>query len=125
MPRTIAIGDIHGCDLALEAILNAIGPTAEDVIITLGDVVDRGANSRRVVELLLDLAQRCQHVGIMGNHEEMMLKVVAGREPPACRSGASASAHSRTSRRTRTRARSRPMSRSPVPPGATRSVSSI
>jgi serine/threonine protein phosphatase 1 len=82
MPRTIAIGDIHGCDLALDAILNAIEPTPEDVIITLGDVVDRGSNSRRVVELLLDLAQRCQYVGLMGNHEEMMLKVVAGREPP-------------------------------------------
>jgi len=82
MPRTIAIGDIHGCDQALETVLTAIAPTPDDTIITLGDVVDRGPNSKRVIELLLDLATRCRFVGIMGNHEEMMLKVVVGREPP-------------------------------------------
>jgi serine/threonine protein phosphatase 1 len=82
MPRTIAIGDIHGCDRALEAVLAAIAPTAEDTLITLGDVVDRGPGSKRVVELLLELSTRCQFLGIMGNHEEMMLKVVADRQPP-------------------------------------------
>jgi serine/threonine protein phosphatase 1 len=82
MPRTIAIGDIHGCDLALEAILNAIAPTPEDVIITLGDVVDRGPNTRRVVDLLLDLKRRCNYIGLMGNHEEMMLNVVVQKEAP-------------------------------------------
>jgi serine/threonine protein phosphatase 1 len=82
MPRTIAIGDIHGCDRALDALLTAIAPTSEDLIITLGDVVDRGPGSRQVVELLLQLPNRCQFLGIMGNHEEMMLKVVADRQPP-------------------------------------------
>lgn len=82
MPRTIAIGDIHGCDLALEAVLGAIAPAPEDLIITLGDVVDRGPNSKRVIELLIELAGRCRYVGLLGNHEEMMLKVIADREPP-------------------------------------------
>lgn len=82
MPRTIAIGDIHGCDLALESVLNAISPTADDTIITLGDIVDRGPNSKRVIELLLGLQQRTQYIGILGNHEEMMLRVVVERQSP-------------------------------------------
>ncbi len=82
MPRTIAIGDIHGCDMALEAILNAIAPAPEDFIITLGDVVDRGPNTRRTIDLLIELSQRCRYLGILGNHEEMMLRVVIDREPP-------------------------------------------
>jgi serine/threonine protein phosphatase 1 len=35
--RTIAIGDIHGCSRALAALLGAIVPTRNDVIVTLGD----------------------------------------------------------------------------------------
>ena len=44
--RTIAIGDIHGCSAALRAIVEAIQPTADDTIVTLGDYVDRGPDSR-------------------------------------------------------------------------------
>ncbi|MCH7990406.1 MAG: metallophosphoesterase, partial [Planctomycetes bacterium] len=40
MPRTIAIGDIHGCSDALRSILQAIDPKPEDTIICLGDYVD-------------------------------------------------------------------------------------
>lgn len=82
MPRTIAIGDIHGCDRALETVLRTVAPAADDVIITLGDVVDRGPNSKRVIELLLELQKSSRYLGILGNHEEMMLKVVAERQSP-------------------------------------------
>jgi len=40
MPRTIALGDIHGCSDALAAVLSAIYPRSEDTIICLGDYVD-------------------------------------------------------------------------------------
>jgi serine/threonine protein phosphatase 1 len=82
MPRTIAIGDIHGCDTALETLLGTIQPQPDDLVITLGDVVDRGPNTRRVIEMLLDLRRRCRFVGIQGNHEEMMLRVVAEGHSP-------------------------------------------
>ncbi len=36
-PRTIAIGDVHGCSRALETLLATIGPRPDDVIVTLGD----------------------------------------------------------------------------------------
>ncbi|MAT73173.1 MAG: serine/threonine protein phosphatase [Planctomycetaceae bacterium] len=82
MPRTIAIGDIHGCSQALAALLDAIDPQPDDHLITLGDVVDRGPGSRQAVDLLLDVQTRCRLTPILGNHEEMMLDVVAhGRSP--------------------------------------------
>lgn len=75
--RTIAIGDIHGCATALAALLEAIAPRPEDVIVTLGDYVDRGPDSRGVIEQLIDLSKRCTLVPILGNHEEMLLRALA------------------------------------------------
>lgn len=80
--RTIAIGDIHGCSKALEALLNAIQPTSSDTIITLGDYVDRGSDSKGVIERLIALEKECQLIPLLGNHEEMMLEVVRDGAPP-------------------------------------------
>jgi serine/threonine protein phosphatase 1 len=74
--RTIAIGDIHGCAAALESVLQAIGPSADDTIITLGDHVDRGPNSRRVLEVLLELRGQCRLIPLCGNHELLMLRAL-------------------------------------------------
>jgi serine/threonine protein phosphatase 1 len=71
--RTLAIGDIHGCDIALETLLNCVQPTTDDTVIILGDIVDRGPDTRRCIDLLLDMEDTCQLVFLMGNHEEMML----------------------------------------------------
>jgi serine/threonine protein phosphatase 1 len=71
--RTLAIGDIHGCDVALEKLLQALSLAPEDTVIILGDVIDRGPGSKRVVERLLQLAHECRLVFILGNHEEMLL----------------------------------------------------
>lgn len=80
--RTIAIGDIHGCHVALEKIIEAIEPTAEDEIVCLGDVIDRGPGTRQSIEQLLQLQQQCRLVFILGNHEEMMLDVADGYAAP-------------------------------------------
>jgi hypothetical protein len=45
-PRTIAIGDLHGCSIAMAAIINLVDPLPDDTIITLGDYVDRGWTRR-------------------------------------------------------------------------------
>jgi serine/threonine protein phosphatase 1 len=78
MSRTIAIGDIHGCALALRALLDAISPLDNDTILTLGDYVDRGPDSRGVVDQLLALQPHCRLVPLLGNHEIMMLSVLRG-----------------------------------------------
>lgn len=77
--RTIAIGDIHGCVLALEAILESIQPQPDDRLVFLGDYVDRGPDSRGVIELVMATAYRCRIVPLLGNHELML---VAARESP-------------------------------------------
>ena len=76
--RTLAIGDIHGCDVALEVLLSRLDLTADDTLIVLGDVVDRGPNTKRSVELLLQARKSCRLVFITGNHEQMMLSAVKG-----------------------------------------------
>jgi serine/threonine protein phosphatase 1 len=74
--RTIAIGDIHGCFQALATLLEAIHPAADDRLIVLGDFVDRGPDSRAVIERLLDLQHHCQLVTLLGNHELMLLRAL-------------------------------------------------
>lgn len=71
--RTIAIGDIHGCPDALSAVIDAIAPRRDDTIITLGDYIDRGPNSRGVLERVIALAGRCRLIPLLGNHEEALL----------------------------------------------------
>ena len=78
-PRTIAIGDIHGCLAALDTLLAAVRPTTDDTLVVLGDFVDRGPHSRGVLDRLLELERRCHLVPVLGNHDEMMLQVYDGR----------------------------------------------
>ena len=66
MPRTIAIGDIHGCRAELEDLLSKISPAGDDRIIFLGDLVNRGPDSAEVLELVRGLKNR---IALLGNHE--------------------------------------------------------
>ena len=74
--RLIAIGDIHGCRAALDALLDEIAPGSSDTFVTLGDYVDRGPDSRGVIDALIDLGRHTNLVSLQGNHEEMMLDVI-------------------------------------------------
>ena len=40
--RTVAVGDVHGCRRALETLLAAVSPRPDDLVVTVGDYVDRG-----------------------------------------------------------------------------------
>jgi len=88
--RIYAVGDIHGHLVALERILAAIAEDAvraradgvEPVLIFLGDYVDRGAESRRVLDRLSDGALggvECRF--LLGNHEAVLLDFL--HEPAA------------------------------------------
>ena len=74
--RLIAIGDIHGCNIALRALIEAIEPMPDDTIVVLGDVIDWGPDSRDCVQQLIDLSGRCQVIPILGNHEELLLQAL-------------------------------------------------
>jgi serine/threonine protein phosphatase 1 len=77
--RLFAIGDIHGCSTALRTLIEAIGPRPEDTIVTLGDYIDWGPDSRGVIDLLIDLSGRSNLVPLLGNHEEMLLTVMESK----------------------------------------------
>ncbi len=78
--RLIAIGDIHGCGDALRALLAAIDPQHDDTIVVLGDVIDYGPHTDRVIEQLIELAGRCRLILLKGNHEEMLFGALLGRD---------------------------------------------
>lgn len=80
-PRTIAIGDMHGCAKALEALLDLVRPRPDDLVVTLGDYVDRGPDSRGVLDRLIALDAQCRLVPILGNHDQMLLDVRSGTHP--------------------------------------------
>ena len=73
--RLFAIGDVHGCADELKRLLDALPLGANDTIVFVGDYIDRGHDSRGVIEHLL--AWRAQTparaVFLKGNHEDMAL----------------------------------------------------
>ncbi|MCC5025175.1 MAG: metallophosphoesterase [Candidatus Synoicihabitans palmerolidicus] len=68
--RIIAIGDIHGCHEEFLALLTRLAPTSDDQIIILGDLLNRGPDSLRV----LDIAREVKALTLMGNHELRLLE---------------------------------------------------
>ena len=76
--RIIALGDIHGCSKALATLVEAIQPTELDTLVFLGDYIDRGPDSRGVLDQIIALSQSCTVVPLLGNHEEMLLAALAG-----------------------------------------------
>jgi serine/threonine protein phosphatase 1 len=72
MPRTIAIGDIHGYLGALTALVEFAGVRADDRLVTLGDYVDRGPDSAGVLDWLIEWFEAGQLVPLLGNHDQMM-----------------------------------------------------
>jgi serine/threonine protein phosphatase 1 len=79
-----AVGDIHGCLDRLEMLLDEVQPDLEqDVLLFVGDYIDRGPASRGVVDYVLKLQQRYprEHlVCLKGNHEAMFLDFLQGWE---------------------------------------------
>ena len=68
-----AIGDIHGCVNELRALLNLLPLTPESTVVFLGDYIDRGGNSKGVIDTIIELRGHCRVVTLKGNHEAMFL----------------------------------------------------
>lgn len=79
--RHLAIGDIHGCFQALTTLIDYVRPSDNDVVITLGDYVDRGPNTAAVLDWLINYQTTRKLVALRGNHEIMMLAARDGEEP--------------------------------------------
>ena len=80
--RLIAFGDIHGQREKLACLLDQVRPTRTDHLVFLGDYIDRGPDSRGVVDLLIELAGDFpQTVFLRGNHEQMLLDAAKTEAP--------------------------------------------
>jgi len=62
----------------LETLLAGVAPGPNDTLVLLGDYVDRGPESRGVLDRLLVLQRQCDLVPLLGNHDELMLQVCVG-----------------------------------------------
>lgn len=69
------IPDIHGYAKTLQALLEQIRPVKTDHLIFLGDYIDRGPDSKGVIDYIMNLQkQGYKTTTLIGNHEEFLLK---------------------------------------------------
>lgn len=83
--RAYVIGDVHGCLDLLDRLLADIAadhrarPPAKGLLVLLGDLIDRGPASRGVLKRLREFDwPDFRLVGLAGNHEEVLLRILAG-----------------------------------------------
>jgi serine/threonine protein phosphatase 1 len=77
--RTFAIGDIHGDLQALETLFKRLPTlTEDDTIVFLGDYIDRGPNSKGVVEWVREFTKKSptHTICLRGNHEDAWIQVI-------------------------------------------------
>lgn len=80
---TYAIGDIHGCREKLVTLIRSLRKPRQgvgvgrlehdDTLVFVGDYIDRGPDSKGVIDALLQLSEYQKCIFLMGNHEDMML----------------------------------------------------
>jgi calcineurin-like phosphoesterase family protein len=74
--RRFVIGDVHGCAATLRRLVDdTLRPFPRDRIYLLGDLIDRGPDSKGVLDFIFELLERGLSVSsVRGNHEEMCLQ---------------------------------------------------
>lgn len=73
MGRIIGISDIHGEYEKLCSTLDCVNPQKDDIIVFMGDYIDRGAKSKEVVEHIIAMKSVCECVYLKGSHEYAMM----------------------------------------------------
>ena len=64
--RTIFIGDVHGCIDELLELMERLAPTPEDRVIFVGDIINKGPDTKGVVEYVYGKGYEC----VLGNNEQ-------------------------------------------------------
>ena len=80
--KTFIIGDIHGCLDMLKRLIDKIPwRPGQDALIFIGDCIDRGDNSKGVVDCIIDLIRNYPYVScLLGNHEAMLLDYLSWKK---------------------------------------------
>lgn len=72
--RKIAVSDIHGCLLSFESLLDKVAFSTSDELFLLGDYIDRGPDSRKTLDLILQLRHNGYQVHCLaGNHDHALI----------------------------------------------------
>jgi serine/threonine protein phosphatase 1 len=75
--RRIFVGDVHGHYDGLMSLMEAISPNSDDQVYFLGDLIDRGPQSCKVVEFVM----KHSYKALLGNHEQLLVEAVPDLEP--------------------------------------------
>jgi serine/threonine protein phosphatase 1 len=79
--RQFVIGDVHGCNVSLLALLKQLDLKIEDELYFLGDYIDRGPDSKGVFDTIFGLQEAGHKVEcLLGNHEAMLLGALSGNK---------------------------------------------
>lgn len=70
-PRTVIVGDVHGCSEELEELIEQVGYRPQDCWVFVGDLIARGPDTRGVLRLVRSLGAQV----VLGNHEQRLLEV--------------------------------------------------
>lgn len=77
--RLLAIGDVHGHAVALDALLSAVQPDPGDCLVFLGDYVHRGPDTKSVLDCLIRIDATLNAVFLRGNHDAVLLQAWQGK----------------------------------------------
>ena len=83
MSKIIVVGDIHGCLRPFERLLEKLPLNWKtDTLVLLGDYIDRGPDSRGVLDLVMELKRKhgSRVIPLLGNHEWMFLRYLSGKD---------------------------------------------
>ena len=80
--KIFVIGDIHGCLDMLNRLMDKIPWRPDkDLLVFLGDYIDRGEHNKEVVDYIIALKRCASYVDcLLGNHDAMFLKYLTGRD---------------------------------------------
>jgi serine/threonine protein phosphatase 1 len=78
--KYIAIGDIHGCARSLKALLEKTRPFRDRTHVFIGDYIDRGPDSKGVVDYVIEFSRDHHCVFLRGNHEKMVMDAIRSGE---------------------------------------------
>lgn len=74
--RILAIGDVHGKFQALKSLWKKLSVTDQDLIIFVGDYIDRGEGIAQVLTWVIEQSKKSNFKFLRGNHEQMMLNAM-------------------------------------------------
>jgi len=78
MNKIFAVGDIHGQLTMLKDLVSKINYESQDTLIFIGDYIDRGEDSKGVIDYLIQLQKIYNCIFLKGNHEEMLMDYLSG-----------------------------------------------